>query len=158
MVFYAVSDLGRRLWNFLLGFVRRKADIPTSWATTNIFYPQYDLATFSSDYELIRINWEESMKMRYYRRDYVIGSERYIPAYLSGKSRFQTVVEMTVRDVVTGEEYTSAMTVKHNRPLVRAELEQIAAGLQAKYEPRTEVVRAMPSHGYRDLNYPGEIF
>jgi hypothetical protein len=156
VVFALVSDLGRRLWNYLLAFVRRRTDVGVAWTRVSEFHPDYSLHDFSSDYELVRLNWEESEKMRFYRRDYTIGRERYIPAEMRGKTRFQTVFEATVRNVRTGEVYETGTTVFHNRTRTRGELEEAAEVQLQRYEPETEVIRIMPSHGYRDLAYPGE--
>jgi hypothetical protein len=165
MVFEGISELGRRLWNFLLRAVRHETGAETWWETTREFYPEYDRDEAWGDYALVDINWRESEKMRYYRRDYRIGAERYMPAEMSGKSRYQTVVEYKLRDPVTheyirdpetGEIKVFAKRVKHDELKTREWLEEEAKKLQEIYEKGYEAVGLMPAHGYHDLNYPGE--
>jgi len=157
MVLEGLSELGRKLWNFLISAVRRGVGAEGWHEATREFYPSYTFDEAFEDYVRADITYRESEKMRFYRRDYVIGRDRYIPADLTGKSRYQTVIEFKVRDPETGDIFTTGKTVKHNRVMTRGELEEKALGLEEKYEPEYEVISAMPAYGFRDLNYPGEF-
>lgn len=157
MVFALLSEWGRRLWNFLLGLVREKVEPVIAWAKWREFYPRYELSDFTSDVELIRIVYEESEKMRYYRRDYVIGSERYMPALMSGRSRYKTVMRVTYRDPITGETMTEYGVVEHNRTMTRGELERMLLERMERAGYRMVDAVVTPMHGFHDYNYPGEV-
>jgi len=152
--FGGISEAGKRVINYLLKGIQEGLSGTEIMRILREHGLGYRLSDFYNDLRILKgetMKWET---MKYVPKEKVISERLYTPTLKAGERKFLTVFEAIVYDPLTGERFTTYVSVGHDAPMKRAELEEEARELlEAKpklyqMEYGYVVERLMPVRGY----------
>jgi len=126
MVLAFLSAQGRRVYQFLLKGIQEGKTGAQILRELRELGLGYRLTDFYND---LRILKGESMRwdtLKYVRRDRVISEDLYSPGNIRKDVRFLTTFEIEIEDVMTRAKSRVYVTVGHDVPMRRGELEEMA--------------------------------
>jgi hypothetical protein len=115
----------------------------------------YRLTDFYNDLRIIKGEGMKWDTLKYVRRDRVISEDLYSLGNIRKDVRFLTTFEVEIEDLVTRQRKTVYVTVGHDIPLRRADLEEIALAPITENIPEYEgwtsytIRRVVPVKGLR---------
>lgn len=114
----------------------------------------YRLSDFYNDLRILKGEMKRWDTMKYVPKDKVISEKLYTPTEKMGKNKFITVFKLDVVDLLTGEKRIEHVSVGHDFPMRRKDLEEMAikaiTGKPERYDlsPLVEVIKIMPVKGF----------
>ena len=114
----------------------KRDELYRTFRDANIEYPR---GYFNMDWAKAKYSWEYMSRAKYIRRDRYIPPERYITVDAVLKRRYYSVFEMDVFNYDTEEYETRTVTIAHDTPRQRLDLETEAITRAEDTSPDIEV-------------------
>jgi len=146
-VLAGISEQGARVVSFLREAARMDVSANRVLDVLREFKLGYRRSVFLRDYRIIRGAREVWQGLKYVRREAVPGVRHYMTTKSPLKTNYQTVIEMGVTHMETGESATRYVTVGHDVLKKRGELEDIAATTVESESPQWFIEAIMPIEG-----------
>ncbi|MEM1726592.1 MAG: hypothetical protein QXH85_05690 [Candidatus Bathyarchaeia archaeon] len=127
--FGGISEAGKRVFNYLIKGIQEGLSGTEIMRVLREHGLGYRLSDFYNDLRILKgetLKWDT---MKYVPRDKMISERLYTPTLRGGERKFLTVFEATVYDPSTGERFTTYVSVGHDTPMRRIELEEEAREL-----------------------------
>ncbi|MEM4979010.1 MAG: hypothetical protein QXZ58_08320 [Candidatus Nezhaarchaeales archaeon] len=152
-----LSKAGQRVFHFLIKGIQEGLSGTEIMHILRQHGLGYRLSDFYNDLRVLKgetLRWDT---MKYVPRDKSISERLYTPTTTTGPTRFVTVFEAKIQDTITGEVYTTYLSVNHDYPMRRSELEEQAEstlhqnpeGYDLPFSIR--VLKLTPVRGFRRL-------
>ena len=151
-IFAFISEVGKSVYGFVLSAARRGLSARQTLFSLREQGLGYRTQVFYRDFRNIKRAWDFSQRMRNIPRMNLIPDDRYLDGYSLTENKYLTNMRVKVRDITTGEERNVYVTVGHDTPKKRYELEDIARD-QVEKSPFA-FISATPMYGIRNLNAP----
>lgn len=126
MTLWGLSEKGRQVWQYLVKGIREGKSGAEIMRELRELGLGYRLQDFYNDLRIIRgeeLRWDT---LKYVRRDRVISEDLYSLGNIRKDVRFLTTFEIEIEDLETRQRKTVYVTVGHDIPMRREDLEEIA--------------------------------
>lgn len=122
-----LSRAGQRVYHFLIEGLKQGLSGTEIMKILREHGLGYRLTDFYNDLRILRGEMMRWDTMKYVPREKVITERLYTPTTTPLPSRFSTVMRVEYINLETGEEGETYITLHHDTPLKRLELEEMAA-------------------------------
>lgn len=123
---HGLSKAGQRVYHFLIEGLKRGLSGTEIMEILREHGLGYRLTDFYNDLRILRGEMKRWDTMKHVPRDKVITERLYTPTTTPLPAKFSTVLRVEYQDVETGEIGETYVTVHHDAPMRRRDLEELA--------------------------------